>query len=68
MLCRYLASGVADERNGIEARDWLESAAEQGVGEAESDLAELAANGYSLVKGDRQPFTTPASLKRPKLQ
>jgi TPR repeat protein len=45
MLGRYLASGAAGERNTVEARDWLERAAEQGVAEAESDLAELALNG-----------------------
>jgi TPR repeat protein len=48
MLGRYLASGAVGERNAVEARDWLERAAEQGIGEAESDLAELAAAGYSL--------------------
>jgi TPR repeat protein len=48
MLGRYLTRGAAGERNAIEARDWLERAAEQGIDEAESDLAELAANGLSI--------------------
>jgi TPR repeat protein len=43
MLGRYLATGAAGERNAIEARDWLERAAEQSIAEAEFDLAELAA-------------------------
>ncbi len=45
MLGRYLASGAAGERNAVEARDWLERAAEQGIAQAESDLADLAASG-----------------------
>ena len=41
MLARYLASGVAGERNPEEARLWLERAVAQGVPEAETDLAEM---------------------------
>ena len=49
MLGRYLASGPAGERNPVEARDWLESAAAQGITDAESDLAELSANHAALT-------------------
>jgi TPR repeat protein len=43
MLGRYLAGGVAGERNRAEARLWLERALAQGMPEAEVDLAELTA-------------------------
>ena len=49
MLGRHLASGAVGERNPIEARDWLESAAAQGIVEAESDLATLSANHGALA-------------------
>ena len=42
MLGRYLRSGVADELNPEEAREWLERAAAQGVADAQHDLAELS--------------------------
>ena len=41
MLGRYLADGAAGEFNREEAREWLERAVEQGVSEAETDLADL---------------------------
>jgi len=40
-LGRYLAGGVAGERNAAEARLWLERALAQGVTDAEPDLAAL---------------------------
>jgi len=43
MLGRYLARGVAGERNPAEARLWLERALAQGIPEAEADLVELTA-------------------------
>jgi hypothetical protein len=41
MLARYLASGAAGKPNPVEARHWLELAVEQGLSEAESELADL---------------------------
>ena len=44
MLGRYLVRGVADEFDPVEGRRWLERAAEQGIPEAEVDLAELTSS------------------------
>jgi TPR repeat protein len=41
-------AGAAGERDALEARDWLERAAAQGIADAESDLAELARNEATL--------------------
>jgi uncharacterized protein len=37
MLGRYLAGGVAGERNTVEGLEWLGRAAAQGIADAESD-------------------------------
>ena len=42
MLGRYLRRGAAGQQNLREARHWFESAIEQGIVEAEAELAELA--------------------------
>jgi len=44
MLARYLARGVAGERNPVEARLWLERAIAQGIPDAENDLAEITSS------------------------
>jgi TPR repeat protein len=47
MLGRYLARGLAGERDFVQARHWLEKAVGQGLAEARSDLStlpELSAN------------------------
>ena len=41
MLGRYLARGLAGERQPEEARVWLQRALAQGLGEVEADLAAL---------------------------
>ena len=41
MLGRYLARGIAGERNPVEARLWLERAAAQGHAEAKAELTAL---------------------------
>jgi TPR repeat protein len=41
MLGRYLARGLAGDRDADQARTWLERAVAQGLQEARSDLAAL---------------------------
>ena len=41
MLGRYLARGFAGERDPVAARIWLEKARDQGIAEADRDLAAL---------------------------
>ncbi len=41
MLGRYLARGLAGERDPDQARQWLERAVAQGLAEARADLAAL---------------------------
>jgi hypothetical protein len=43
MLGRYLARNLAGEHDFVQARQWLERAAAQGMEEAKADLAALAA-------------------------
>ena len=43
MLGRYLARGLAGDRNPAEARVWLERAVAQGLAEARNDLDALPA-------------------------
>ena len=42
MLGRYLARGLAGQKDLAQARAWLEKAASQGLDEANRDLASLA--------------------------
>jgi TPR repeat protein len=42
MLGRFLMRGLAGERNDSEAREWLEKAKLQGMGEADAELQRLA--------------------------
>jgi TPR repeat protein len=41
MLARYLGTGAAGEANRVEAREWLERAAAQGIADAETDLMDF---------------------------
>ena len=42
MLGRYLARGLAGQRDEVEARVWLERAQSQGLSEVAGDLARLS--------------------------
>jgi TPR repeat protein len=54
MLGRYLARGLADERDIHQARMWLERAVGQGLAEANGDLATLPRPSAPLVDAEAQ--------------
>jgi TPR repeat protein len=49
MLGRYLARGLASEKDLTGARYWLEKALAQGVAEAQAELDALPEEAYSDV-------------------